>query len=331
MEPEEEPAVHSLGHWGVEDDEMDVGMEFDDPINDVHVLSVLRPACVKGRVNGKYTKLIMDSGASISVIKTEYLQEVLPQWRARATAYRGKRILTAAGHYLTTRGCISLPVHLGKRVFTLTFVITDELPHPVLIGTDTMLPLNIDLLFSRRVVMIDGVDCCPLSVKQPFFKQGGATVNACTIPAEHAAVVWVTVPDNLEHEMWMAEGIDKLLQVARTLLRPDKVRQVPVQIMNLSLTDIEIPANKLIVKLSPVTDTTNPIPTEEAEEQDVKITAEIDEAVKKTKLSEAHKAKLKEFLTKRKRVFREPASLGQANVPPVSIRTTTDRPIAQLL
>ena len=52
MEPEEEPAVHLLGHWGVEDDEMDVGMEFDDPINDVHVLSVLRPACVKGRVNG---------------------------------------------------------------------------------------------------------------------------------------------------------------------------------------------------------------------------------------------------------------------------------------
>ena len=162
--------MHSLGNWGVEDDETDVGMEYDDPINDVHVLSVLYLACVKERVNGKYTKLIMDSGASISVIKTEYLQEVLPQWRARATAYRGKRILTAAGHYLTTRGCISLPVHLGKRVFTLTFVITDELPHPVLIDTDTMLPLNIDLLFSRRVVMIDGVDCCPLSVKQPFFE-----------------------------------------------------------------------------------------------------------------------------------------------------------------
>ena len=65
--------------------------------------------------------------------------------------------------------------------------------------------------------------------------------------------------------------------------------------MNLLLTDIEIPANKLIVKLSPVTDTTVSIPTEEAEKRNVKITAEIDEAMKK---SEAHKAKLKEFLTK---------------------------------
>ena len=173
------------------EDDSDVGIEYDDDdqINDVHVLSVLRPACVKGRVNGKYTKLIMDSGASISVIKTEYLESVLPQWRSHAIAYLGKRILTAAGHYLTTRGCITLPVHIGRRVFKIQFVITDELPHAILIGTDTMLPLNIDLLFSRRMVMIDGVDCCPLSVRQPFFSQGGATINVCTIPAEHAAVV----------------------------------------------------------------------------------------------------------------------------------------------
>ena len=167
----------------------------------------------------------MNSSASINVIKTEYLQEVLPQWHTRATAYRGKRILTAAGHYLTIRGCISLPVHLYSQ---LTFVITDELPHSVLIGTDTILPLNIDLLFSWCIVMIDGVDCCLLSVKQLFFRQGGATVNTCTISTEHAAVVWVTVLDNLEHEIWMAEEIDKLLQVARTLLRPNKVQQVLV-------------------------------------------------------------------------------------------------------
>jgi len=81
-----------------------------------------------------------------------------------------------------------------------------------------MLPLNIDLLFLRYMVMVDGVDCCPLSVKQPFFGQGGATVNTCIIPAEHATVVWVTVPDNLEHETWMAEETDKSLQVACTLL-----------------------------------------------------------------------------------------------------------------
>ena len=181
--------MHSLGHWEIKNNETDVGMEYDDPINDVYVLSVLRPTCVKGRVNSKYTKLIMDSGASISVIKTEYLKEIFPQWRSRTTAYKGKHIITAAGHYLTTRGCISLLVHIGNRTFSITFVITDELPHPILVGTDTMLPLNIDLLFSRRMVMVDGVDCCPLSVKQPFFGQGGATVNACTIPAEHAAVV----------------------------------------------------------------------------------------------------------------------------------------------
>ena len=95
--------------------------------------------------------------------------------------------------------------------------------------------------------------------------------------------------------------------------------------MNLSLTDVEIPANKLIVKLSSMTDTTAPIPTKETEEQDTKITTEIDEAVKKTKLSEIHKVKLREFLTKHNH---KPGTLGQANVPPVTIRTATDQPIA---
>ena len=127
----------------------------------------------------------------------------------------------------------------------------------------------------------------------------------------------------------MAEGIDKSLQVARTLLCPKQTRQVPVQVMNLSPTDLQIPANKLIVKLSPVTDTTAPIQPKETEEQEAKITTEIDEAVKRTKLSETHKAKLKEFLLKRRRVFQEPETLGQVNVPPVKIRTTTDRPIAR--
>ena len=64
----------------------------------------------------------------------------------------------------------------------------------------------------------------------------------------------------------MAEGINTSLQVARTLLRPDGARQVPVQVMNLSLTEVEIPANKLIVKLSPVTDTTAPIPVSDTED-----------------------------------------------------------------
>ena len=153
-------------------------------------------------------------------------------------------------------------------------------------------------------------------------------MNACTIPTEHAAVVWVTVPKKLEHETWMAEGIDTSLQVARTLLRPDGARQVPVQVMNLSLTEVEIPANKLIVKLSPVTDTTAPIPASDTEDQDTKITGKINEAVKKTKLGEIHKAKLREFLIKRKRIFCEPETLGQANVPPIAIKTTTDQPIA---
>jgi len=78
------------------------------------------------------------------------------------------------------------------------------------------------------MVMVDGIDCCPLSVKQPFFGQGGAMVNACVIFAEHAAVVWVTVPENPEQETWMTEGIDNSLQVARTLLQPNSAQQVPV-------------------------------------------------------------------------------------------------------
>ena len=81
---------------------------------------------------------------------------------------------------------------------------------------------------------------------------------------------------------------------------------MPVQVMNLLLMEVEIPANKLIIKLSSVTDTTAPIPVSDAEDQNTKITGKIDEAVKKTKLGEIYKAKLREFLIKCKWVFCEP-------------------------
>ena len=45
---EKESAVHSLEHWEIEEDKTDVSMEYDDPINDVYVLFVLKLACVRG-------------------------------------------------------------------------------------------------------------------------------------------------------------------------------------------------------------------------------------------------------------------------------------------
>jgi hypothetical protein len=52
----------------------------------------------------------------------------MPKWCDQLTPYVGKQIVTAAGHFLTNHGWISVPVRLGNKTFTVTAVVADELP-----------------------------------------------------------------------------------------------------------------------------------------------------------------------------------------------------------
>jgi hypothetical protein len=95
--------------------------------------------------------------------------------------------------------------------------VADELPHPILLGTDTMLPNKIDLLFSREMLAINGVNCALLHVRHDFFVQEGASITACSIPAKHTAVLWISVPKESTERTWLVEGLDKKLMIACTL------------------------------------------------------------------------------------------------------------------
>jgi Spumavirus aspartic protease (A9) len=103
--------------------------------------------------------------------------------------------------------------------------------------------------------------------------------------------------------------------------------KVPIQVINLSSKDIELPAKKHIAKFFPlgdVIDKDNP----KNDQTKLPVEEQIDKVLKSSNLPEGKKHKLKELLTKYKELFKEPTILKQANVPPHPIHTTTTRPVA---
>jgi hypothetical protein len=74
--------VASLGSWSTYANKADKEV-----VNNVQLLSVLQLACIKDRVLSKYTKIIMDFGASISVIKTDFIDNIIPKWHDQLTPY----------------------------------------------------------------------------------------------------------------------------------------------------------------------------------------------------------------------------------------------------
>jgi hypothetical protein len=125
------------------------------------------------------------------------------------------------------------------------------------------------------------------------------------------------------------EGLDKKLMIVHTLTQDlNHINQVFVQVINMSTEEITIPANKLIAKLTLVTDVTKPLENDKEAKKEKDLRDEIEKAVDQTRLNDEFKNRLKKFLIARQKVFREPKSLGQANCTPVPIRTKADKPIA---
>jgi hypothetical protein len=64
----ESTAVNSLGNWSTVND---VDEDATESINSVNLLCLFQPASVRGHIGNYYSKIILDTGASFSVIKTD--------------------------------------------------------------------------------------------------------------------------------------------------------------------------------------------------------------------------------------------------------------------
>ena len=110
-------------------------------------LMYMGPVTIKGRVNNIVSKMWLDTGANISLIK-----EGKHGLSAGDTRLRGTELLLPGGQKTTTKGYVDAVVHIAGVEAMVRLHIVKKLGVPVLLGTDSLTKLGIEISFPKRIV-----------------------------------------------------------------------------------------------------------------------------------------------------------------------------------
>ena len=83
--------------------------------------------------------IIPDSGADVSVISSEIIQNIRKEHTIQFTSSQDNKIMGANGEHLVSPGIVVLPVTLDDQLFSLIrFQVIDNLPVDCLLGLDIL-------------------------------------------------------------------------------------------------------------------------------------------------------------------------------------------------
>lgn len=321
--------VSMIGSWGTRNTQ-EASDDDCDLINVLTLYTKCHPVTVRMRVNGVYTKVIIDTGASCSVASTAFVSSIIPNYLSKLSPYTGRQVLAASGNFLKIAGYIEIPCLINKTTIITKVLVADNLPHCMLLGVDTLDMHDVSVHFNSKTVHFNKCkEMMPFSIYH-LPSAAGELSEKTTIPGEHGTVVWLnasqeTVGKNRE---WVIEPIDaqnSLLVFAYTVVQDNaNLGKVPIQVLNLSEKEITLPAGKPIAKFFNLAETIEKPDTSNKPS----VEEQIDNILKSTKIPEERQKQLGDLLRKFKTLFSEPTKLGQAKVPPHPIHTSTARPIA---
>jgi hypothetical protein len=326
--------ILTIGTWGIAGD-TETDMEANDcymnEINNINQLSSFKPVTVFAKVGlRKHNKIILDSGASVSVANTDFIKAAIPNYNSQLQEYKGPKVIAATGQKLNIQGTLVIPIVINLLHINVTVLVADDLPHALLLGVDEIYKNKMILDFGTHTVYLPNQSTCRFSIRHNP-TPGGRTIEYFTIPPEHVSVIWVSAPmeNNREKRQWIVEAIENApVAVANTLVQDFKnTGKVPIQIMNLSNKNIEIGNNQQLVKFAMTTEIGTSIGEQKFNDVVLPTEEDIKNATNKSKLNDDHKQKLQQFLMQRRRVFSQPTKLAQANVPPHTIKTTSETPL----
>lgn len=105
-----------------------------------------KAAYIQGKVNDHYLDILLDSGASCSVIRGEHVaSKDLHQ-------SRNTRLTNADGRELTTLGTTTVRVNLGNLEIHHNFTVVKELSAPAILGCDFLKKHGIVIDFQKNIV-----------------------------------------------------------------------------------------------------------------------------------------------------------------------------------
>ncbi len=218
-----------------------------------HLVQQVQPLTVRLLVHSTATDVIVDTGASISVVSGPFLDKVLKGFNMVLASYKGSRIVTASGDALSICGTVELSIHLNNTTLYVTVVVTENMLQQVLLSMDALHKHSICIDFNTYTVHFRTTDSVLFSITQNLIPRHAHSIFR--ILATHSTILWVTVPKYRSGKMWLVAASANMpveLFVVATVVMKQLGELIPVQAVNLSHIDVVIPAIVSVIKLEEV-------------------------------------------------------------------------------
>ena len=144
-------------------------------------------AHVKGKINSHTTLILLDSGASCSVVAHKYI----PTKHVRPTS--GIQLINADGRSVSPIGTATVNVSLGNLYVEHSFMVLDELSSTAILGCDFLTKHNLVIDFSQRKAYCSGNPNFQLELQ--LIRSSGTTCKMLTLDDELPQAIPTTVKD----------------------------------------------------------------------------------------------------------------------------------------
>lgn len=223
---------------------------------------------VRCNVGGIGVNFLVDTGSKVSLVKEEVFSSPVGECFKTSQGMRSMKLVGITGKPLSTRGCYDLPFKLGSTTFRhARYVCTDEAQFPTagIFGQDVLRAQNVDIITSRGVIFIGGVEV-PILNWQPLISahcdvgtmqeeiepcEGAIPVRLarkCTIPPLSQMLVMgkVGVAPNSLGVIEMRTLETHGLLGADVLACVDSDGEVPLRVANSTPVEMCLPKNKVV-------------------------------------------------------------------------------------
>lgn len=121
---------------------------------------------IRVQINYRYVDVLLDSGASYSVVNWNFAKQrnfQITPLNTNDTSF----LIAAGGHHISVLGKARLTLHIGKETITHTFLVVKNLTSAIICGMDCM-ENKIDLQFSLKQAVINGRTSVPFLPKDTY-------------------------------------------------------------------------------------------------------------------------------------------------------------------
>ena len=115
-----------------------------------------RDLTVSAQLNGQSIKALVDTGAAISVIDKEVLQDVYKDQRPQLQIDNLGDVKTVSGEALPVLGMFATPLDIANGSYSYTFLVIQDLPYDALLGRDFLRENGAIINLKESTLQLDG-------------------------------------------------------------------------------------------------------------------------------------------------------------------------------